>query len=73
VPIPCLVGGAVAFDSATDSLWACTENIDGGPPMWAQITLPQGAIGSRRRSGRVGAGSKGSVPTVYCGPSAVCG
>src|ERR1700685_4379510 len=25
VPIGCVVGGGVAFDSATDSLWACTE------------------------------------------------
>src|SRR5580658_6762050 len=52
--IPCLVGGAVAFDSATDSLWACTENTDGGPALWAQITLPQGATGPQGPQGATG-------------------
>lgn len=55
VPIPCLVGGAVAFDSATDSLWACTENTDGGPALWAQITLPQGPPGATGPEGPKGA------------------
>jgi len=55
VPIPCLVGGAVAFDSVTDSLWACTENADGGAPLWAQITLPQGATGATGPQGPKGA------------------
>ena len=55
VPIPCLVGGAVAFDSATDSLWACTENTDGGSALWTQITLPQGPQGATGPQGPKGA------------------
>ncbi len=56
VPIPCLVGGAVAFDSATDSLWACTEAAKGGTaPQWTQITLPQGPVGVMGATGATGA------------------
>jgi hypothetical protein len=54
VLIPCLVGGAVAFDSATDSLWTCTENTDGGAAQWKQITLPQGPTGPQRATGPQG-------------------
>ncbi len=62
VTIPCLVGGAVAFDSATDSLWACTENTDGGAPIWAQITLPQGPTGPQGPQGPKGdAGATGAT------------
>ncbi|MGO9839373.1 MAG: hypothetical protein ACLP1X_34770 [Polyangiaceae bacterium] len=42
VPIPCLVGGQVAYDSANDALFACSEGTGGGPARWTQITLPQG-------------------------------
>src|SRR5580658_9209503 len=49
--IPCLVGGSVAFDSNTDTLWACTENPEGGAPIWAPITLPQGAAGPQGEAG----------------------
>jgi hypothetical protein len=45
VPIPCLVGGQVAYNSATDALFACTEGTGGGPARWTQITLPQGPQG----------------------------
>ena len=55
VPIPCLVGGAVAFDSATDSLWACTQASSGGAAQWTQITLPQGATGATGPMGSTGA------------------
>ncbi len=61
VPIACVIGGGVAFDSATDSLWACTESGDGGAPRWAQITLPQGAQGATGATGPQGpAGTQGS-------------
>ena len=38
VPVPCTasLGGSVAYDSATNTLWACTENPDGGAPAWMQ-------------------------------------
>ncbi len=72
VPVPCLVGGAVAFNSATDSLWACTESTDGGPASWAQITLPQGATGPQGPQGPKGdAGPTG--PTGAQGPSGAQG
>jgi hypothetical protein len=54
VPVPCLIGGAVAFDSAADSLWACTQGSSGGPPGWSQITLPQGAPGATGATGAQG-------------------
>ncbi len=75
VTIPCLVGGAVAFDSATDSLWACTENTDGGPPLWAQITLPQGPQGVAGPQGPKGdAGATGPTgPTGATGPAGTNG
>ncbi|HEX3851908.1 MAG TPA: hypothetical protein VHW01_13135 [Polyangiaceae bacterium] len=66
VPIPCLVGGAVAFDSATDSLWACTEAAKGGSaPQWTQITLPQGPMGATGATGATGAmGAMGATGPV---------
>jgi hypothetical protein len=71
VLIPCLVGGAVAFDSATDSLWACTENTDGGPALWVQITLPQGPPGPQGDAGSPGPqGPKGDAgATGATGPA----
>jgi hypothetical protein len=57
VPIPCtsFLGGAVAYNSTTKSLWACTQNPDGGSPLWAQITLPQGPQGPAGPQGATGA------------------
>ncbi len=72
VPIPCLVGGAVAFDSATDSLWACTQASNGSAPQWAQITLPQGATGATGTTGQTGpTGSQG--PKGDAGPTGAQG
>ncbi|HEV3191126.1 MAG TPA: hypothetical protein VGY54_11545, partial [Polyangiaceae bacterium] len=47
VPIPCasLIGGAVAYNSTTKTLWACTQNPDGGTAQWTQISIPQGPQG----------------------------
>ena len=67
VPIPCLVGGAVAFDSAADSLWACTQS-SGGAAQWKQITLPQGATGATGAH-REPMGSRGQGPTGAAGGS----
>jgi alpha-tubulin suppressor-like RCC1 family protein len=57
IPIPCVagLGGDVAYDSAVQSLWACTANPDGGQPEWMQITLPQGPQGPPGPQGATGA------------------
>ena len=68
VPIPCLVGGAVAFDSATDSLWACTEAADGGHPVWAQVTLPKGPAGPQGATGNAGPAGPRGTPGVPGAP-----
>ena len=57
VPVPCTasLGGSVAYDSATNTLWACTENPDGGAPAWMQIATPQGPTGPQGATGATGA------------------
>jgi hypothetical protein len=62
VPVPCVVGGAVAFDSATDSLWACTESANGNSPAWMQITLPQGPKGDAGAQGPQGPVGEAGTP-----------
>src|SRR5580692_138310 len=73
MPVACIVGGSVAFDSETNSLWACTENPEGGAPAWAQIALPQGATGPQGPEGPAGAqgmqGDAGAVSLVVQTPA----
>ena len=65
VSVPCLVGGAVAFNSATNSLWACTQSSNGSSPQWSQITLPQGPAGATGATGATGAnGANGATGAV---------
>jgi hypothetical protein len=51
VPIPCLsvLSGAVAYDSTTKTLWACTQG------EWTQISVPQGPPGATGATGPAGA------------------
>ncbi len=71
VPIPCLVGGAVAFDSATHSLWACTQAPSGGAALWSQVTLPQGPAGATGATGATGSsGGQGPAGPVGSGGDA---
>jgi type VI protein secretion system component Hcp len=76
VPITCVIGGNVAFDSATDSLWACTQNHDGGAAQWAQITLPQGPQGPAGATGATGAmgntGAESLALATAIGPGTAC-
>jgi Collagen triple helix repeat (20 copies)/Type VI secretion system effector, Hcp len=46
-------GGKVAYDSATDTLWACS-NVDGGGAGWAPVALPQGPTGPAGATGANG-------------------
>jgi hypothetical protein len=72
VPIPCLVGGAVAYDSDTDTLFACTENPSGGPALWTQITLPQGPPGPAGSQGPPGVDGEAGAPGAT-GPQGATG
>jgi hypothetical protein len=58
VSIPCLVGGAVAYNSSTTTLWACTQGPSGSASQWTQISIPQGPTGATGP-----AGPKGSTGT----------
>lgn len=78
IAIPCLVGGAVAYDSTTNTLWACTESPDAGHggagivPAWQQITIQQGPPGATGPQGPQGdAGPPG--PTGPAGPTGATG
>ena len=78
VRIPCLVGGGVAYNSATQTLWACTENTDGGSALWAPIALPQGPQGDAGPPGPQGPpGARGpqgdSGPPGPQGPQGLAG
>lgn len=75
VEIPCNAAssGDVAYDSAVVSLWACTMNLDGGTPRWAQITLPQGPPGPQGEAGPQGpAGSAPVITLTPIPPGATC-
>ncbi len=72
VPIPCLVGGTVAFNGATNSLWACTQGPSGSPAQWKQITLPQGPTGATGASGPTGPTGGIGLPGTT-GPSGPAG
>ena len=72
--IPCMVGGAVAYDSSTNSLWACTEDGDGGAPAWAPVALSPvaGEAGAQGPAGPQGdAGPQG--PQGDPGPQGAMG
>jgi len=75
VSIPCLVGGGVAYNSTTNTLWACTEGPSGSPALWTQITIPQGPTGATGPTGPKGStGTPGDAgATGPQGPQGVPG